>query len=81
LPPANETIPACGTVAIIIPGIPISVGLGSCLILVPGAHTISAIGQYAIVGGFALNPTQLTVESFKFNVTVNPGGVSSIPNL
>jgi len=119
--PANETIPASGTVATVAPGIPILNGLtlttkarqekgaptvsnggqgevdvdgcntgltvdsngdlSGYLFLVPGNHTITAIGPFSIVGGSAFNPTQLTITgSFNFGVVVNPDGVASIPS-
>jgi len=54
--------------------------LSGYLILVPGTHNITAIGPFAIVGGSAFNPTQLSVGQFVFNVTVAPDGIGSIPS-
>jgi len=54
--------------------------LSGYLFLVPGPHTITAIGPFAIIGGSAFNPTQLGVGTFIFKVTVNPDGVGSIPS-
>jgi len=54
--------------------------LSGYLFLVPGAHNITAIGPFDIIGGSAFNPTTLTVGKFVFNVTVNPDGIASIPS-
>jgi len=54
--------------------------LSGYLFLVPGSHTITAIGPFAIIGGSTFKPTQLSVGNFVFNVTVNPDGISSIPS-
>ncbi len=54
--------------------------LSGYLFLVPGNHTITAIGPFDIVGGSAFNPTTLTVGKFIFKVTVNADGIASIPS-
>ena len=54
--------------------------LSGYLLLVPGNHTITANGPFDIVGGSAFNPTTLTVGKLIFKVSVNDGGVGSIPS-
>lgn len=54
--------------------------LSGYLFLVPGNHTITAIGPFDIIGGSAFNPTTLTVGKFVFHVKINTDGVGSIPS-
>ena len=54
--------------------------LSGYLILTKGAHTITAYGPFAIVGGSVFAPTQLTIGVFNFGVVVLSDGTPSIPS-